>query len=1619
MRYIPGAQASGRRRGMVLLVVMAMLALFATVALSFVFYADAEAEAARLARQAQTKDQPWIDPEMLAGYFLNQLIYDTDNVYSAMRGWSFARSIYGNNPGALNAIPYNGVGRSALSGPDAVLGVDFFNEINYQKFYDPDPTKAGDPTLNFDRMPEFYGRANLIMNASNARPIAITSVNPHGLATGDQVVISGVEGNTAANGVFTITNVNANKFSLNGSQGNGSYTSGGGLYNLRAYRGANPPWTAYDTNSLFLAQVNADGKVVMPSFYRPWITFGANLKAAKYTSLFPHTSWHPNFVLPDSDSSGDVKNLEFGPGTNDSKWMDLGFPVMTAPNGKRYKVLFAPLIVDLNNRLNLWAHGNRIGSNQSNASNMGIGPSEVNPSRVLNQNVSDTAAIKMQKATELQALFNFKYGGLTGTALAAPLNAPIGFGRAGPWYGKVDFDALSPSGNSSGHLVVPFMTTSTTGSITAGPAKTIGVTATGTTAGGFPWAFFDVVVPGTKLVVDTGVLTETVTVSAVNAKLSTFTADFAKAHPNAITPVFFNATFPYPAYPAGWDNLTGEQVVGKPLGFNIQYNPGTWGATGTYALNTIVFYAPDGLFYKSLMAGNLNNIPPKTLGTWWTLASDVEIGAGTQKGPQISIQEALMRFGGTNSPALTSEVFRRMPLTFSDIRARNMVTMWSTHFDRISAAPYISYNPTTAGHYLYNAGLGYPKGGAAPPPPGSTAKLPANSEYDTKGWRSTLGQMLRVNLNRTLTNYPATVGGLITNAAVYNQALWDRQKFAKDIYSALIRVTGAQDPNAVMVASTTADYQAARWLAQIAVNIVDYIDDDDYMTPFNWYPGATPATDGWVFGTEQPRLVLNEAYAQYDNDGSDASIYVTPQTALQTAAKASQYKLNSWIELLNPLQTTALGGTSFPNDQGMALLQNTVFPVYQVLVCRSSAALTTAMRDPANNTGAPTAASMLGINDIWGTTALTQRVLPANGAFSGAITSRIIDAATATLPGASWKNNIVTIHTTAAHPFTTGQRVQIAGVSDPGYNGTFNITRVNATTFKYFNGIGPLTNSGGGTASLGSNTGFYVLGPNTAAIDSPMFIQGRDAGLVTTFASPKMSIQQATTDTRVTNATYLLRRLAVPHLPPQNNPALPLFNPYITVDYLDNIPVNDGRVYNATGVKAVPPAAVTSFKSSGRSQPYAAHFSQVAPQTIAQPGQPFNTFFTHNSNAAMPFTWLTHLDRPLVNQLELLHVSGYKPHELTQQFITTAGPFKHYAPWTDTNALIYRALEVLGTPNHMAGTFSGGRWPGNINLNTVTEEAVLQALADAQDGQAKPLFTSNDVKLLFNTIVTARSTPAGEGTPFQPFASDDIKNTWLRPAGTQRLFDVGDPTAHTYAKMALLQKIFNNITTTSNVFGVWWTAGYFEVVNESVRPAQLGKEIGRDEGRNVRHRFFAIVDRSGLQLFNTTAVKDNFTMVATVTVGGIWNFATTYDVGDRVTYQGGYYKSIQTSNKGNLPTDTNFWIKESTPVGGVETLRMFFNPAPATGKANAVAYTLQAGMLLEIGSGGGGELVKVLSVLPRDDPTNPLSYPSFTAAFTKSHGAGTVIVYRGNPGPRPAYNPRRDSSVVMHMSVIE
>lgn len=68
-----------------------------------------------------------------------------------------------------------------------------------------------------------------ITGASNSNPITITtSSRTSALNNGQQVTITGVGGNTAANGTFTIANLTNNSFDLVGSVGNGAYTAATG-----------------------------------------------------------------------------------------------------------------------------------------------------------------------------------------------------------------------------------------------------------------------------------------------------------------------------------------------------------------------------------------------------------------------------------------------------------------------------------------------------------------------------------------------------------------------------------------------------------------------------------------------------------------------------------------------------------------------------------------------------------------------------------------------------------------------------------------------------------------------------------------------------------------------------------------------------------------------------------------------------------------------------------------------------------------------------------------------------------------------------------------------------------------------------------------------------------------------------------------------------------------------------------------------------------------------------------------------------------------------------------------------------------------------------------------------
>src|SRR5262249_14624381 len=216
----------------------------------------------------------------------------------------------------------------------------------------------------------------------------------------------------------------------------------------------------------------------------------------------------------------------------------------------------------------------------------------------------------------------------------------------------------------------------------------------------------------------------------------------------------------------------------------------------------------------------------------------------------------------------------------------------------------------------------------------------------------------------------------------------------------------------------------------------------------------------------------------------------------------------------------------------------------------------------------------------------------------------------------------------------------------------------------------------------------------------------------------------------------------------------------------------------------------------------------------------------------------------------------------------------------DQQSRIYRVFEYLETGNRMTGTALGGRVPGRININTIWDGETLLALCDPQPSNSfSTMLEIYDAKnptksgTLFDRLIKAR-------TPFltagrldiadQPFvgmapgfsAKLDQKNpdvqypdrglgisdTFLRLAGGTTptpLFAVPNA-AHPAQQLEVMTKIFNNLTTRSNVFAVWLTVGFFEVVDDTTQPVKLGAEIGRAENRNTRHRMFAIVDRTNL-----------------------------------------------------------------------------------------------------------------------------------------------------------------------------
>lgn len=108
-------------------------------------------------------------------------------------------------------------------------------------------------------------QTNLTVSAaSNASPIQITTTTPHLLLSGYNARVAAVGGNTAANGDWTVTVVDATNFTLNGSTGNSAYTSGGTVARFRIPLTVNHPELAgfgYLVNSITFESFSANAGI--------------------------------------------------------------------------------------------------------------------------------------------------------------------------------------------------------------------------------------------------------------------------------------------------------------------------------------------------------------------------------------------------------------------------------------------------------------------------------------------------------------------------------------------------------------------------------------------------------------------------------------------------------------------------------------------------------------------------------------------------------------------------------------------------------------------------------------------------------------------------------------------------------------------------------------------------------------------------------------------------------------------------------------------------------------------------------------------------------------------------------------------------------------------------------------------------------------------------------------------------------------------------------------------------------------------------------------------------------------------------------------------------------------
>lgn len=1339
------------RRGTILVVVLALLAIFAVIGIAFVFYSDGEAQMARYARDAENGrggsvvPNPPSDFDSNAMTVVGQVVFgDYSRQMSALRGHDLSSSMYGGQGQSTDPYTGQGIFHEKMAAPFDVIP-SRGHVVNHT------PLPIGGTYYAFD--PEMTGPPR---SWANTTPPVVPLPNPW-----EPVKLTDL------------------------------------VNTKQTYVSKAAPYTYPDLNNFYLAALSpATGEVILPSYYRPWhfnsnpVQLGGDTtppapaplprRLEPWNPNDPVLKWNTDWVIPegrakilrprpvdqlipsdfatkglpyplpsqlkaltapqvfalydlitekirsgdiigyprpnqDNGVTGDVFNQIGGVGVqrNDSILIDFGADAKEWPpgSGRFVKPLAAVLISDLDGLMNLNLHGNvRKGGNHG--SHHGLGPWEVSVARAFDITVSDGTLVN-----EANKLIESRFG--SGMA--------VGF--------------TTRNGTKS-LLYAP-----SAGRFTAASLVSWDASGTGVPLGipSFPTNPFNT------------------------------TANYGGAG-------FYD------------DNTGTAQADRHPALFN----PGEWPAF------------PGG--------GSLNPLPAG--GHSYPHADTRRLRQRYAAEPDLYTASTLARLPAPATASLVGDLGKYAPGTAGyrndPAHARRLLfTTLSADLDRPRFGP-SSTNPNTNPGLALGAGI-------------HPASAALGGTLNAGGTGSILPAL---DLNRPLADYrdlaaapnvdntttpPTPTPQAISSGNVANapNAAADRQNLAREVFARLLLATAARvNPDGsggfnVRTYDTTAmaevtvanikpftaeveipigkdapGFHAVRYLAQLAANVVDYVDVDDVSTTFVFRPspyasGSTiayvdatahaanvtavvtngnandPTTDEYVgnhivYGVEMPRLLLNEVYSEVVNDPTD--MIATKGNGMPT----KEGHVRFWVELVNPTTTPYASGTGPLGDGSVTFVEGTA-PIrpYKLTIARNAKAGFTN----------PVDAELAKPINVKGD-------LP-----PGATADIDYDFRDA---GAGMKAN--TIIKPNRGKYNPGS---------PHPDNGFVI-------------VGPKANSPRPTDEFDPTNGGMPAAPFDTMIESPPVVSGMaPTGPAMEYlipADPELKTLDLTqTASPFRRHVVLLRRLANPY--EAESPS----NPYVTVDVMDYVPANDG-VYSSSVTVPAGGVAMTDRFAVGRVQPFAGQAKQDNPmapgvatftfpnsfllaQTAAgAANQPKHTFGRHNGNAATdptataftngsttpavvqaslsdtimaPFDWHIHLDRPLVNELELLHVQAVKPHLVTQytyqppQTVANGDAVRRHlgvAPWLGVPSVgsatppegypvndlttgfptfqtsatgphvnathngLYRALELLRGKSRVFGTATGGRVQGKVNINTIQDPRVLLALLDPQAG---------------------------------------------------------------------------------------------------------------------------------------------------------------------------------------------------------------------------------------------------------------------------------------------------------------